>query len=129
MGSRHLSVVIHRPAAEVYAYAAEPDHLVRWAGGLAQADVRRAGDALVADSPTGEVRITFVERNAYGVLDHDVTTPDGTTTHNPLRVLAHPEGAEVVFTIRQLARTDAELDRDAATVQSDLERLKALLES
>jgi len=128
MESRHLSVVIHRPPAEVYAFAAEPDNLVRWAAGLASADVRREGATLVADSPVGPVRIAFVERNAYGVLDHDVTTPDGVTTHNPLRVLAHPDGAEVVFTLRQLAVTDDELDRDAGLVQADLERLRELLE-
>jgi hypothetical protein len=126
--SRHLSVVIRRPPSEVYDFAAEPDNLVRWAAGLAGAEVHREGDTLVTDSPTGPVRIAFVQRNAYGVLDHDVTTPDGVTTHNPLRVLTHPDGAEVVFTLRQLAMTDAELERDAGLVQSDLQRLRALLE-
>ncbi|GAA3550429.1 SRPBCC family protein [Microlunatus spumicola] len=129
MQSRHLSVVIRRPPFEVYDFAAEPDNLVRWAAGLASADVHREGAALVAASPMGPVRIVFVERNAYGVLDHDVTTPDGVTTHNPLRVLAHPDGAEVVFTLRQLAMTDDELDRDAGLVRADLERLRDLLEA
>ena len=36
--SRHVSVVIHRPPDEVYAFAAEPDHLARWAAGLAASD-------------------------------------------------------------------------------------------
>ena len=124
MTSRHLSVVIRRPPDEVYAFAADPANLARWAGGLASAEVHREGDVLVAESPMGPVRIVFVERNAYGVLDHDVTTPDGVTTHNPLRVLAHPDGAEVVFTLRQLAMSDDELDRDAGLVAGDLERLR-----
>jgi uncharacterized protein YndB with AHSA1/START domain len=128
MLSRHLSVVVRRPPSEVYDFAVDPDNLPRWAAGLASAEVRREGDTLVADSPMGPVRIAFVERNAYGVLDHDVTTPDGVTTHNPVRVLAHPDGAEVVFTIRRLAMTDDELERDAGLVQSDLERLRDLLE-
>lgn len=83
---------------------------------------------LVAESPMGTVRFTFVPENAFGVLDHDVTLPDGTVVHNPLRVLAHPDGAEVVFTLRQAALTTAELDRDAAMVEADLERLRSLLE-
>ena len=128
MTSRHLSVVIRRPPDEVYAFAAEPANLARWAAGLTPAEVHGEGDVLVAGSPVGPVRIVFVERNAYGVLDHDVTTPDGVTTHNPLRVLAHPEGAEVVFTLRQLAMSGAELDRDAALIAGDLERLRTLLE-
>lgn len=120
--------MVHRPPDEVYEVAADPDNLVRWAAGLAQTPVRREGDALVLDSPAGPVRIVFAERNAYGVLDHDVTTPDGVTTNNPMRVLAHPEGSEVLFTIRQLAMTDDELERDAGLVQADLERLRALVE-
>ena len=123
-----MSVVVHHPAADVYAFAADPDHLARWAAGLAQSAVTREGDALVASSPMGRVRIVFAEPNAYGVLDHRVTTPNGTTTDNPVRVVAHPEGAEIVFTVRQLGLTDDELERDAATVLADLERLKALLE-
>ena len=128
MDSRHVSVVIHRPADAVYAFAADPDNLVRWAAGLASSEVTRDGDVLVAGSPMGDVRITFTGPNAYGVLDHQVTTPDGTTTDNPLRVVAHPEGSEVVFTIRQLALSDDDLERDARTVLGDLERLKELLE-
>lgn len=57
-----------------------------------------------------------------------MTTPDGTTTTDPLRVVAHPEGAEVVFSVRQLAVTNDELERDAGLVQADLERLEGLLE-
>ena len=128
MRSRHVSVVIHRPPSEVYAFAVEPDNLARWAGGLASSEVTREGEALLVPGPMGEVRIVFVERNPYGILDHDVTTPDGTTTHNPLRVAAHPEGSEVVFTVRQLALTDDELERDADLVQADLDRLRGLLE-
>ena len=128
MRSRHVSVVIHRHPDEVYAFVAEPDNLPRWAVGLATSEVTPEGDALVVASPMGQVRVVFAGRNPYGVLDHDVTTPDGTTTANPMRVVAHPEGAEVVFTVRQLALSDEEHERDAGLVQADLERLRALLE-
>jgi hypothetical protein len=129
MKSRHVSVVINRPPSEVYAFAAEPDNLARWAAGLASSQVTREGDTLLVSGPMGEIRVVFAERNPYGVLDHDVTTPDGTTTSNPLRVVAHPEGAEVVFSVRQLALTDDELERDADLVQADLDRLRDLLET
>jgi hypothetical protein len=129
MRSIHVSTVIRRSAAEVYAYAADLDNLPRWAGGLTESAVVREGDALVTDSPMGRIRLTFAPPNDLGVLDHDVTLPSGQTTHNPLRVLAHPDGAEVVFTIRQLAMTDDELARDAALVQADLERLRTILET
>jgi hypothetical protein len=128
MRSRHISLVIGRSPADVYAFAADPDNLPRWAAGLAQSEVRRDGDRLVTRSPMGEVTFTFTPRNEYGVLDHDVTLPSGAVVTNPLRVLAHPEGAEVVFTLRQLDLSDEAFDRDAAMVRADLERLRSLLE-
>jgi hypothetical protein len=129
MRSRHLSTVIHCSPETVYAFAANPENLTAWAAGLVQSKVTRDGELLVVDSPEGRTTIRFVERNDLGVLDHDVTLPSGATTNNPFRVLAHPEGAEVLFTLRQFDLSDSEFDRDAAMVDADLRRLKELLES
>ncbi|MCW2819080.1 MAG: polyketide cyclase [Marmoricola sp.] len=126
--SRHVSVVARRSAAEVYDYAADPDHLPLWAHGLAGSEITRDGDDLVVGSPMGLVRVTFVPRNDLGVLDHDVTLPDGTVVTNPVRVLAHPDGAEVLFTVRQLDLTDEAFAADCATVLADLGRLRDLVE-
>lgn len=128
MQSHHISQLIHRSPSEVYDFAAEPANLARWASGLAQSPIRQQGDQLLVESPMGEVTVRFVPRNELGVLDHDVTLPTGATVTNPVRVLAHPNGAEVLFTIRQLGMTDEEFERDARTVAEDLAQLKALLE-
>lgn len=110
--SRHLSVVIERSPADVYAFAADPDNLPRWAGRLAR----------------GEVTVTFTPRNELGVLDHDVTLPSGAVVTHPMRVVPHPRGAEVVFTLRRLDASDAGVERDVATVREELGRLRSLLE-
>lgn len=129
MESRHLSVVIRRDPAEVAAFARDPQHLPAWAAGLASGALRAEGEALVVDSPMGEVRVRFTPVNDLGVLDHDVTLPDGSTVHNPLRVAAHPLGAEVVFSLRRLEGVTRDaFEADAAAVAADLERLRALLE-
>jgi len=47
---------------------------------------------------------------------------------NPVRILSHPTGSEIVFTIRQLDLTDDEFDRDTSLVEQDLERLQELVE-
>lgn len=126
---RHITVSIARPPAAVYAFAGDPRNLPRWAAGLARAEVTREGDHWVAESPMGKVRIRFTEPNALGVLDHDVTLPDGVTVHNPMRVLPNGDGSEFVFTlIRQPGMTDAQFEEDAAMVEADLRRLKARLE-
>ncbi|MCK0091588.1 SRPBCC family protein [Rhodococcus sp. F64268] len=126
--SRHVSQVIACPPAQVYEFAANPDNLPRWASGLAQSHVERDGGTLVVDSPMGRVTVRFTPHNDLGVLDHDVTLPSGTTVNNPVRVLAHPNGSEILFTVRQIDLSDEEFDRDTATVAKDLERLRDLLE-
>lgn len=128
MRSEHVSVVIHRPPAEVSAFAGDPTHLPAWAAGLASGELRQEDGWLLADSPMGEVRVRFVAPNSLGMLDHEVVLPDGEVVHNPLRVVAHPDGAEVVFTVRQQGMTSAELERDVAAVRADLKRLRDLLE-
>lgn len=129
IASRHVSTVIRRAATDVYAYASDPDNLPTWAAGLAQSEVTRDGDTLLVDSPMGRVEVRFVPRNDLGVVDHDVVLPTGTVVTNPLRVLAHPQGAEVLFTVRQIELTDDEFERDVAMVAADLERLREILEA
>lgn len=128
MRTRHVSTVIHRSPADVYDLASDHTKLATWASGLATAQASVDGDTLVVDSPMGRVSVRFVPRNDFGILDHEVTLPDGATVHNPLRVLPHPDGAEVVMTVRQLSDDDDEFEQDAATVAADLDRLKGLLE-
>ena len=127
--SRHLTAHIDRPAAAVYEYTRDPAHLPVWAAGLA-AGIRLERGEWVADSPMGRVLVRFVPVNEYGVLDHDVVLPDGTTTYNPVRVLADGEGSEVVFTLRRRpGATDDEMDADAAAITADLATLKRVLEA
>lgn len=128
MRSRHISLVVNRSVAEVYAFAANPDNTATWAAGLARGPIHREGDTLVVASPMGDVTVRFAPPNDYEVLDHDVTLPAGEVVTNPLRVVAHPNGSEVIFTLRQRDLSDAELDRDAEMVRDDLARLKSLLE-
>ena len=70
-----------------------------------------------------------MERNPFGVLDHEVTLPSGEVVYVPMRVLPDGDGCEVVFTVRRLPdMSDEEFARDAGLVQADLTRLKHVLE-
>ncbi|MHC3004753.1 polyketide cyclase [Gordonia sp. GN26] len=121
-----MSTVIGASTEDVYEFISDPDNLPKWAAGLASSEVVRRGDDLLAESPMGTVTVRFVPRNTLGVVDHDVILPNGDTVHNPLRVLPHPDGAEVVFTLRQLSMSDDEFNRDTRMVEEDLARLRAL---
>lgn len=125
-----VHVSIKRPAKEVYAYASDPRKLPEWASGLSSSALRLEGEFWVADSPMGRVKIKFAPENIFGVLDHEVTTEDGTTFSNPMRVQANGEGAEVIFTLyRWAGMSDAEFEQDAATIRRDLEKMKEILEA
>ena len=80
--SRHLSVSIDRPLAEVYAFASDPQNLPRWAPGLGSA-IERDGDGWFVETSQGRVGLTFAPQNEYGVLDHVVRTPTGETVYVP----------------------------------------------
>ena len=126
--SRHLSVSIARPLAEVYAFASDPRNLPRWAPGLGSA-IERDGDGWFVETPQGRVGLTFAPQNEYGILDHVVRTPTGETVYVPMRAIADGDACEVVFTLRRApGMTDDELDRDTALVTADLALLKSLLE-
>lgn len=126
--SLHLSAYVDRSAADVYAYAVDPAHLPLWAAGLSAGIERREG-RWVSRSPMGEVEVRFAPQNPYGVLDHEVTLPDGTAVANPMRVIPDGERCEVVFTLRRRAdTTDEAFAADAVAVRTDLASLKAILE-
>jgi hypothetical protein len=128
-GSRHIGHVVRRDPAEVYRVAADPRNLPLWATGLAGTVVPQPDGTLLVDSPMGEVQVRFATDNAFGVLDHTVELPDGQVVLNPLRVLPHPDGSEVVFTLRRRPeQDDAEWAADEAAVRADLAALATLLE-
>jgi len=127
--SRHLAVLVERPAGDVYAYVSDPANLAEWAPGLGSAVTNVDGRWFV-DTDAGRVGLEFAPPNEYGVLDHWVTFPSGEVFANPMRVVANGHGSEVVFSVRRLAgMSDDDFDRDAGLVAADLQRLKQILES
>ena len=128
--ARHIGIGIDRPAEEVYAFLAEPANFPQWAEGLGHSFVHVEGMSWRAETPMGAMRVLFSEPNHHGVLDHAVIPDNGPAMHNPMRVVANGDGAEVVFTLFQRpGMSDDEMARDAAMVARDLKALKSLLES
>src|SRR5262249_26469312 len=127
--SRHISERIDCPVDEVYEYAADPANLPEWAPGLGSA-VEKVDGRWFVETPMGRVGFAFVERNAYGVLDHEVTLPSGEVFYNPMRVIPDGDGCEAVFTLRrQPSISNEEFERDARAVAGDLARLKKIVEA
>jgi uncharacterized protein YndB with AHSA1/START domain len=126
---RLVTVSIAVPWQVVYEFARQPALLPQWASGLA-AGIAEEGGRWWAESPMGRVQVEMTPDNPYGVLDHDVTLPDGTVFHNPLRAVANGDGCELSFTVFRAPGADnASFEKDCAHVQGDLQALKRLMES
>jgi hypothetical protein len=126
--ARALTVRIKRSAAEAYEFLSLPENFPKWASGLG-ASLRRNGDDWVVETPEGPATVRFSERNAYGVLDHQVRLPRGGTVYMPLRVIANGLGCDLVLTLfRRPEMTEAQFAADAEWVMRDLEAAKRLLE-
>lgn len=126
---RHLSVPIALSPRAVSAFAGSPANLPRWAAGLA-AGIREEDGRWLADSPMGPVEVRFVGDVTAGILDHEVTLPDGSTTLNQFRILADGPHSLAVFHLRRADGVATEaFEADAAAVRADLEALKRVLES
>ena len=110
-------MTIERDALDVYNFVSDPKNLARWASGLASAPGGAA------------IKVRFVERNKYGVLDHYVTAGSAPEVYMPMRVFPNGEGAEVLITVfRQPGVSDEKFGEDTQWVRRDLEALKELLE-
>ncbi len=126
--------IIHRSIArdwrEVYSFAAQPENIRQWASGLA-AGLTPDGEDWIGDGgPIGKLRVRFAPANAFGVIDHTVTLPDGTRIYNALRIVPNADGAEVMFTLYRLPGvSDEAFEADAAHIARDLEALKVILET
>lgn len=127
--SVHVATTIERSARDVYEYVSDPLHLSEWASGLAHRPVERVDGQWVVDSPLGRVVVEFEPANDYGIADHVVTLPDGTSVRNPMRVVPNADGCDVVFSVRrQPGMSDSEFAADVDTVRTDLDALRSILQ-
>jgi len=86
-------------------------------GGLDRGDIGRP------------MRIKFVGRNEYGVLDHYVYPRPGLEILNPMRVIPNGSGSEIIFTLFQWPdMSDEKFAEDVTLVERDLKTLKGFLE-
>lgn len=113
------------PDQKIYEIARDLPRLPAWASGLASGTLSLIdANSLHLESPMGLVHTEFTPINTYGILDHVVTLPDGTTVLNPFRVIPHDTGSELIFTVRP----NENFEEDCQAVAADLERLVALAE-
>ena len=132
MAALHEAMVVSQTvdvaADVVYVFTRQMKNLPLWASGLARGIEQRDGEWF-ADSPMGQVKVAMAPANSFGVLDHDVTLPDGVSVHNAFRVTPCGDGSVLTFVVLRSAGVSQEsFDADVAHVRQDLLALKQLLE-
>ena len=128
MAARHLSVAVACSFDRANAFLGDPANMPLWAEGLGGDFAQVDGEVWAVSTPYGRMEVRFTPPNPYGVIDHALLPEDGPAMYNPLRVVPNGEGCEVTFTLfRRDGMTGAEVEADAAAVERDLRKLKALL--
>ncbi|SAL32529.1 hypothetical protein AWB74_01371 [Caballeronia arvi] len=126
METQTLTVTVDRDWRELYDAIWRPEVFPTWASGLAQSTLEDRGDHWRARGPAGDVIIRFTEHNAFGIMDHRVSLPNGDEVYVPLRVYQNGAGAEVALTLfRQPGMSDDTFAADADWVRRDLASLAA----
>ncbi|MBF4599301.1 SRPBCC family protein [Frigoribacterium sp. VKM Ac-1396] len=124
----HISRSLDHDVAAVSSVAGNPANLPAWAAGLSSG-IRQEDGRWITDSPMGVVEVAFTGPVELGILDHDVTVPDGSVVRNSFRVVANDQGTEAIFTLfRRDGMSEADFQSDADAVRSDLDRLAVLLD-
>ncbi len=129
MRSRTLIVEIATTPDDVMAYASDPRHLPLWAPGFARSVKPQDDGSWLVQMIEGNVTMWFTPPNADGILDHTVRLPNGVEVLNQMRVAACNVGSEVSFVLHQQeGMSNDQFELDAALIQSDLDRLRIILE-
>jgi hypothetical protein len=129
MEAKAVHVSIRRDWQAVYAFAAKPENMARWASGLGAGLTRDGPDWLADGGPLGQVRVTFARENDLGVIDHVVNMPSGIRVHNAFRIVPNGDGAEAIFLVTRLPGMSTEqFEEDARHVAADLATLKQIME-
>ena len=127
--SKTLNVSIRCSPEKVYAFVSNPKNLPKWAEAFCRS-VRKEKGAWIIESPDGPVKIRFVKKNDFGILDHYVSPAPGVEVYVPMRVLPNGGGSEVIFTLFQPAgMSDEKFAEDIGWVKRDLRSLKTVLET
>ena len=127
--AKTISISINCNWRDLYEAFWKPETFPRWASGLSNSSLEKAGEDWKARGPEGPIRIKFTDYNPFGVMDHWVDLGQGRVIYVPLRVVENDKGAEVLLTLfRQPEVTDSKFAEDEDWVKRDLLALKALVE-
>ena len=126
---KNISIPINKPPDRVYEFASNPENFPIWVEFI-KSITKQTENIWLVETDLGDIKIEFVPKNEFGIIDHLVTLPDSSTVNNPMRVIKNGKGSELVFTLFWMPnRTGEEFNQDAKLVETDLKKIKTILEN
>lgn len=123
------TVSIDVPPSEVFAFLADASTWPRWAIVNIKSIAKADGDWWDMQTPMGAARLRIRPQEQLGILDHDFVAPDAKWTV-PARVVPNGTGAVFMITFFQPPMfTDDFFDQQIALIDTELAKLKEILES
>jgi len=129
MRTRTINISIKSSPKLVYDFVSHLENLSRWAPSTFSAIKEVNGEGLV-DTPHGQIKVRFEEKNNFGILDHYVKLTSEKEIYIPMRVLKNNDGSEIIFTLFQYTPeiTDENFAEDVKIVKRELNQLKTIIE-
>jgi hypothetical protein len=114
---------------DLIAFLVDVHNWTTWAPWIHSVSRSSSGDWTL-DTDAGSMTVRFVEQNALGVLDHEVTLASGFRVLNSMRVLANGSGSELVMVVFQSPEASTEqFEQDVQAVRDDVARIKTAAEA
>lgn len=129
--SHTLTFPINCGYAAAYDFLSDPSTFGEWAGLAAGTyrEIKETGQWTGLAS-NGEWRYRFTPPNKFGVLDHEISFPDGSSMLYPMRLIPNERGCEIQFTYFASDGVEGDaFDSIVEWIGLDFEVLKSLLET
>ena len=124
---KNISISIDKSADKVYQFASSPENFPLWVEFI-KSMTKETENLWLAETDLGNIKIQFVPKNEFGIIDHLVILPDTSTVNNSMRVIDNGTGSELVFTLFWMPnRTEEEFNQDEKLVEKDLTKIKTIL--
>jgi hypothetical protein len=130
LASKAITVSIRRPFAEVYEFLADPMNVTRWASVPESGMESQGGNDWLVELPSGRTIIRLSPRNNFGILDYQLFQPgESPGDPIPVRLIRNREGTDMqLVCFMREGMTEEEFRSEVEWTESDLQRLKTLLE-
>ena len=128
--TRVATIYVDRPFAKVLGFLGNPVHFPEWAGLPGSTVEHIVGSDWLVEVPSGQLVLRVSPKNDFGILDYAIFPPEAEGGPvNSARLVPNDDGCDLILLMYQNPGiSDEQFQSDVVWMESDLQRMKALLE-